>query len=112
MFLDATTQAALVRSGEVSPDELVEQATSRIEKLNPELNAVVIPLFEKACAEAQAAPRRPVSGRPLPAESPRARLQRRPHVQQHRRGEGVPLSRRPRLVVRGEDARRWIRPDR
>ena len=37
MFLDAASQAALVRSGEVSPDELVEQAISRIEKLNPEL---------------------------------------------------------------------------
>jgi amidase len=37
MFLDATRQAALVRSGEVSPDELVEQAIRRIEKLTPEL---------------------------------------------------------------------------
>ena len=64
MFLDATAQAALVRSGEVSPAELVEQAISRIEKLNPELNAVVIPLFEKACAEAQAAPDGPFRGVP------------------------------------------------
>jgi amidase len=37
MFLDAARQAALVRSGEVSPDELVGQAISRIEKLNTEL---------------------------------------------------------------------------
>jgi Asp-tRNA(Asn)/Glu-tRNA(Gln) amidotransferase A subunit family amidase len=64
MFLDATAQAALVRSGEVSPAELVEQAISRIEKLNPELNAVVIPLFEKARAEAQAAPDGPFQGVP------------------------------------------------
>jgi Asp-tRNA(Asn)/Glu-tRNA(Gln) amidotransferase A subunit family amidase len=37
MFLDAARQAALVRSGEVSPDELVGQAISRIEELNTEL---------------------------------------------------------------------------
>jgi hypothetical protein len=37
MFLGATTQAALVRSGEVSPDQLIACSTSRIEKLNLEL---------------------------------------------------------------------------
>jgi hypothetical protein len=33
MFLDATRQAALVRSGEVSPDELVEQAIATLRSL-------------------------------------------------------------------------------
>jgi Asp-tRNA(Asn)/Glu-tRNA(Gln) amidotransferase A subunit family amidase len=33
--LDATAQAALVRSGEISPGELVERAIERIERLNP-----------------------------------------------------------------------------
>src|SRR3954469_5580929 len=46
--LDATAQAELVRSGEVSPRELVEGAIERIEALNPELNAVIHPLFETA----------------------------------------------------------------
>jgi amidase len=50
--LDATAQAELVRSGEVSPGELVDGAIARIEKLNPELNAVIWPLFERARAEA------------------------------------------------------------
>jgi amidase len=46
--LDATGQAELVRKGEVTPSELVEAAIVRIEKLNPQLNAVITPLFEKA----------------------------------------------------------------
>ena len=46
--LDATAQAELVRTGEASPGELVEAAIGRIEALNPELNAVIHPLFEEA----------------------------------------------------------------
>jgi amidase len=46
--MDATAQAELVRSGEASPAELVDAAIERIEDLNPELNAVIHPLFEKA----------------------------------------------------------------
>jgi amidase len=45
--LDATAQADLVRRGEVTPLELVEAAIQRIERLNPELNAVVTPMFER-----------------------------------------------------------------
>jgi amidase len=46
--LDATAQAELVRKKEVTPQELVEGAIARIERVNPALNAVIIPLFEKA----------------------------------------------------------------
>ncbi len=46
--LDATAQAELVRSGEASPSELVEAAIARTEALNPELNAVIHPLFDEA----------------------------------------------------------------
>jgi amidase len=56
-FLDATAQAELVRSGQVSALELVDAAINRVEKLNPELNAVIHPLFDQA--------RRRASG-PLP----------------------------------------------
>jgi len=62
--MDATAQAALVRGGELSPEELVEQAIGHIERLNPELNAVVIPLFDKARAEARSAPDGPFRGVP------------------------------------------------
>jgi amidase len=48
--LDATAQADLVRSGEVTTRELAEGAIERIEALNGELNAVIHPLFEQALA--------------------------------------------------------------
>ena len=46
--LDLTAQAELVRRGEVRARELVEAAIARIERVNPDLNAVVTPLFERA----------------------------------------------------------------
>ena len=51
-WLDATAQADLVRRGEITPSELVDAAIERIEKLNPELNAVIFDRSEKASAEA------------------------------------------------------------
>jgi Asp-tRNA(Asn)/Glu-tRNA(Gln) amidotransferase A subunit family amidase len=51
--LDATAQAALVRSGEASPVELVEAAIGGIDALNPQLNAVIHPLFEKGLEAAR-----------------------------------------------------------
>ena len=51
-MLDATAQAALVASGEVTPLELVDAAIARIEAIDPELNAVVLRRFEHARAEA------------------------------------------------------------
>ena len=50
--LDATAQAALVHDGEMTPSELVDAAIARIEARNPALNAVIIPLFDKARAAA------------------------------------------------------------
>ena len=55
--LDATAQAELVRRGEVSALELVEGAIAAIEKLNPVLNAVVTPMFDRALDEARAGAR-------------------------------------------------------
>jgi amidase len=46
--LDATAQAELVRRGEVSAPELVEGAIERIERLNPQLNAVIHKLYDRA----------------------------------------------------------------
>lgn len=50
--LDATAMAALVRAGEVSPMELVDDAISRVESVNGQLNAVIIEMFEHARAVA------------------------------------------------------------
>lgn len=46
--LDATAQAELVRRREVKPIELVEGAIKRIERVNPQLNAVITPMFNLA----------------------------------------------------------------
>src|SRR5829696_7596089 len=46
--MDATAQAELVRSGEAAPAELVDAAIERLEALNPQLNVLVTPLYEKA----------------------------------------------------------------
>ena len=51
-FLDATAQAELVRTGQASPAELVEAAITRIEQVNPQLNAVIGDRFERARQEA------------------------------------------------------------
>jgi amidase len=51
-WLDATAQADLVRRGEVSATELVEAAISRIEAVNPRLDAVLRNRFDRARVEA------------------------------------------------------------
>ncbi|MEP6625324.1 MAG: amidase family protein, partial [Acidimicrobiia bacterium] len=49
---DATEQARLVRDGEASPLELVDDAIARIEATNPDLNAVIRDRFEQARTDA------------------------------------------------------------
>jgi hypothetical protein len=51
-LLDATAQADLVRTGEVSAKELVEAAIDRIEALNPTLNAVISTTYDEALTRA------------------------------------------------------------
>jgi len=53
--LDATAQAELVRRGDVAARELVDAAIARLERLNPQLNAVIHPALERA-RDAAAAP--------------------------------------------------------
>ena len=50
--LDATAQAQLVREGSATPAELVDAAIARVEAINPQLNAVIHPLFDKAREQA------------------------------------------------------------
>jgi amidase len=64
--LDACGQADLVRKREVTPTELVECAIARIEQLDPRVNAVVTPLFDRALAQARhGVPAGPFGGVPL-----------------------------------------------
>lgn len=45
---DGLGLAELVRKKEVKPSELVEEAISRIERLNPQVNAVIHKMYEQA----------------------------------------------------------------
>ncbi len=51
-WLDATAQAELVSTKEVTPAELVADAIARMETLNPQLNAIIHELYDRARAEA------------------------------------------------------------
>ena len=64
--LDAVAQAELVRTKQVTPAELVEAAIERIERVNPQLNAVVTPMYEEASrAAAGTLPGGPFTGVPF-----------------------------------------------
>lgn len=64
--LDATAQAELVRRRALSPRELIDAAIARIEHVNPQLNAVITPLFEQARAAATGPlPQGPFTGVPF-----------------------------------------------
>jgi amidase len=52
--VDAVAQAELVRRGDATPRELVEAAISRIETVDPALNAVVARFFDRALTEVDA----------------------------------------------------------
>ena len=65
-FVDATTQAEMVRNGEVTPLELVDSAIERVERLNPALNAVITPMYDEAReAASRPIPDGPFSGVPF-----------------------------------------------
>jgi amidase len=61
----ALDTAAAVRSGAVSASEVVEAAILRIERLDPQLGAVVIPLFERAREMGADRPGAPFRGVPM-----------------------------------------------
>ena len=64
--LDATAQAELVRRRVLSPRELVDAAIARIERVNPQVNAIITPLFEQARdAAAGPLPQGPFTGVPF-----------------------------------------------
>jgi amidase len=66
LWLDATAQAELIQKKEIAPLELVEAAIAKIERLNPELNAVVTPMFEQGrVAAAGNLPKGPFTGVPF-----------------------------------------------
>ncbi len=65
-LLDATAQAELVRKKQVKPIELVEATIERIERVNPQINAVVTPMYDIARKAAEGPlPDGPFSGVPF-----------------------------------------------
>ncbi len=63
---DAVTQAEQVAAGTRTARDLLDQAIARIERLNPVLNAVIHPLFDKAAAAVAAGlPAGPFRGVPM-----------------------------------------------
>jgi amidase len=63
--LDGVAQADLVRTGEISAGELVDAAIAALEHVDPVLNAVIHPRYERARAEAAAGPTGPFAGVPI-----------------------------------------------
>ncbi len=55
---DAMGLAELVKTGAVSPLELVEWSIARIERINPQINAIITPMYD----EARRAAKEPLSG--------------------------------------------------
>ena len=62
---DGLGLAELVKKKEIEPAELVEAAFERIERHNPQLNAVVFKAFEEASAMAKANLSGPFAGVPM-----------------------------------------------
>ncbi|GAB3540497.1 amidase [Spirosoma fluminis] len=54
---DATALAELVSSGDVTPAELLATAIARAEAVNPEINAIVTPLYEQGIAMTKQLPK-------------------------------------------------------
>jgi amidase len=65
-FLDATALANLIRKRKVQPSELVELTIKRIEKINPQLNAVVTMMYDETRKAVRGPlPRGPFAGVPF-----------------------------------------------
>jgi fatty acid amide hydrolase len=65
LTLGAGAIAKQIASGDLSAREVVEEHIRRIEEVNPRLNAVVVPLFDRARTEAAAADATRSRGEPL-----------------------------------------------
>lgn len=63
---DALGLAKLVSDGQVSPQELLDEAQARVDRVNPQINAVIRPMREQATAALKAGlPQGPFTGVPF-----------------------------------------------
>ena len=84
---DAMGLAELVKKGEVSPKELLDDAIDRIEKRNPKLNAVVYRMFDRAKGKVDDLPDGPLKGVPFLVKDLKITI------------EGTPTSNSTKLMV-------------
>ncbi len=84
--LDAMGLAELVRRGDVSAEELLEAAVERIEARNPELNAVVHELFDRARDRVASLPDGPLRGVPFLVKDLKLQLEGTPTTNSSRLG--------------------------
>ena len=63
--MDATALASAVQNGDLDPVELLDAAIERIEARNPELNAVVHKMYERARSKVASLPDGPLKGVPF-----------------------------------------------
>ena len=81
--LDANDQIGALHRGMVSPAELTAAAIARAEAINPKLNAIIHPRFEKATNEAAALSKGPITtplhGAPIVVKDLEAAMAGEPH---------------------------------
>ena len=78
--LDGTAQAALIRHREITPVELLDAAIARIERLNPRINAVIMPLYDLARRQAaDVDPDAPFAGVPMLIKDAGIEIEGTPH---------------------------------
>lgn len=100
-FPDAVGTAAAIRSGELTAREAVEQAITRIEKHDRELNAVVGRRFDEALAEVDAGlPGGPLTGVPVLVKDLGMQVAGLPHTRGSRLWAGDVASTDSELVAR------------
>ncbi len=97
---DGLGLAELVRKGEVTPAELLEEAIARVEKGNPRLNAVVWKLYESARKAAAGAFSGPFAGVPFFIKDLMAPVAGAPMSQGNRHLVGVPRETDAEVIAR------------
>src|SRR5436305_8974520 len=93
MFRAVDELASMVRTGELSARELVQESLDRIDELNPQLNAFVDVFADEALAEADAVGAddpRPFAGVPIAIKNNRAVAGKRLTVAAELMGDFVP----------------------
>ena len=98
---DATALAERVRKGEVHPTELVDAAIARIEKVNPQLNAVVHRMYDQARAAAKGSlPDGPFRGVPFVVKDLDGWLAGEPYTQSCRMSKDFVPTRDAEIIAR------------